>query len=121
MFKLGNLETVETCGTSKIDELFIEPAMLVKMFGPGEESDGYKVSGEYVFTGPEGTVYTVYDYKSTSLYDDDYPTPEEFWSSTEPTYFSIGSGENGLKYLYDFRNFINFFAEETIVSLVNED
>lgn len=41
------------------------------------ESDGYKVSTEWVFTSGS-KVFTLYDYKETCLYDGDYPTVEEF-------------------------------------------
>ena len=45
---------------------------------PMDESDGYKVSTEWILTGPRGCVVTLYDYKATSLYDDGMPSVEEF-------------------------------------------
>lgn len=55
-------------------------SQLVALFGPPLESDGYKISGEWLFTDKSGNVATVYDWKETSLYDSDYPTVEELRS-----------------------------------------
>lgn len=51
---------------------------IVEMFGEPIESDGYKVSAEWVFVSEKGDVVTLYDWKSTNLYDDDLPSVEEF-------------------------------------------
>ena len=42
------------------------------------ESDEYKVSGEWIFESETGDVVTLYDWKSTDLYDTDLPSVEEF-------------------------------------------
>ena len=68
------------------------------MFGPPPEGDGYKVSGNYVLTDDAGNVFTVYDWKATSLFDDDAgeggwpgpPTPEEFWANRNRATLHIG-------------------------------
>ena len=86
----------------KISEVTLVPGRLVECFGPPRECDGYKVSGVYRFVDDVGRGYTVYDWKSTSLYNDrvlageecDLPTPQKFWSSEEPQEFSIG-GRDG--------------------------
>lgn len=60
------------------------------LLGNSSESDGYKVSGEWAFINREGDVVTIYDWKATSLYDEDLPTPEEFRAQGYPSTFSIG-------------------------------
>ena len=51
---------------------------LVKIFGEPQEADGYKVSSEWEIEFADGTVASIYDYKETSLYDRDYPSPKNF-------------------------------------------
>lgn len=62
---------------------------LVKLFGEPLDGGCEKVSGEWLFEGENGELISVYDYKSTDLYDGTYPTVEEFreqdWAE-----FSIG-------------------------------
>ena len=65
------------------------PKALVMIFGEPDESDGYKVSGEYVFEDDNGNVITLYDWKSTSLYDSG-PSPQDFWNSEQMYNFHIG-------------------------------
>jgi hypothetical protein len=77
----------------------VSPAKLVEIFGQPDESDGYKVSGEFQFYNEEtGEDFTLYDWKSTTLYDDydgnPAPTPEAFWLSTAPYDFHIGGTGN---------------------------
>lgn len=91
--------TDEFLGGSLQGECTISPARLVEVFGKPDESDGYKVSGEFTFINREnGESFTLYDWKSTTLYDWDgepgVPTPEEFWASTEQYLFHIGGPGN---------------------------
>lgn len=62
---------------------------LVELFGEPLDGGCEKVSGEWLFEGPNGELISVYDFKSTNLYDGDYPSVEEFreqdWAE-----FSIG-------------------------------
>ena len=52
----------------------------------------------FVFATDAGDVFTVYDWKATSLYDDGLeegeesasPTPEEFWGNWNPETLHIG-------------------------------
>ena len=67
----------------------VKPSDLFLFFGEGIESDGYKVSKEYVFEY-KGMVFTLYDWKSTGLYDERYRSPEEFWAQ-ESVELHIGS------------------------------
>lgn len=70
---------------------------IVLAFGePMPEGDEYKVSSEWIFYNDEtGEHFTLYDWKSTNLYDDELPSVEEFRASQEPYEFHIG-GESGL-------------------------
>src|SRR5438132_7923718 len=92
MFRLD--PHADTSGTSRVDTVEIPPAFLVERFGPaGPASLDNKVSGCYRFTNAAGDVFTVYDWKATTLYygeSDDWPTPEEFWADTEPVEMSTG-------------------------------
>ena len=68
-------------------------SQLVKLLGTPEESDGYKVSGEWCLEGPNGETVTVYDWKSTSLYDGDGPSVADFRADRTPQSFHIGGHE----------------------------
>ena len=88
--------TEEFMGGSLQGYATVSPAKLVEIFGKPSEADGYKVSGQYTFVNPDnGEAFTVYDWKSTNLYDDsEDPSPEEFWASTVPYDFHIGGSGN---------------------------
>ena len=81
-------------GTSRVDSVVLPPAFLVERFGPpGRGSLDHKVSGCYRFTGPDGAVFTVYDWKETALYLGDNsgaPTPAEFWADPHPRELNVG-------------------------------
>lgn len=68
----------------------VSPVELVDLFGEPEAGDEYKISMEYTFVGEDGSVVTLYDWKETSLYDEDYPHPSEFRASTRAQEFHIG-------------------------------
>lgn len=69
-------------GTGLRDHIQADYKDLKKLFGEPEESDGYKVSGEWCFRNDNGKeVYTLYDWKSTSLYESEYPSVEKFRNS----------------------------------------
>ena len=55
------------------------PSKLLKVLGNDYASDLYKVSREWICEF-NGNVFTVYDWKETSLYGDGLPSPENFWS-----------------------------------------
>jgi len=66
------------------------PSALIKLFGHGVESDGYKVSTEWTFIGTNGNEFSLYDWKRTNLYDDpEAPSPEELMEQPLLT-FHIG-------------------------------
>jgi hypothetical protein len=94
--------TARTDGTHNIGHINLSPAQLVERFGKPKKCDEYKVSGQYTFVDDSARVYTLYDYKSTSLYNDfidqgiesELPTPEEFWAAGKPYDFQIGGKKN---------------------------
>lgn len=64
-------------GTSLQSYLDMPMSRIVAVFGePKTDVDGYKVAFEWAITFADGTIASIYDYKSSSLYDDDNPTPE---------------------------------------------
>jgi len=98
MFRLA--PEADISDTAYVDSVSLPPALLVARFGPpGRATADGKVSGRYVFTDERGNVFTVHDWKSTSLYlaDEDAPTRDEFWADEEPFEFTIGGSgeENG--------------------------
>ena len=69
------------------------------LFGEPIESDGYKVSGEWVFEDDNGNVFTVYDWKETELYDDNLPSVKQFRRSPEKIEFHIGGKTSAVEFL----------------------
>lgn len=83
-------------GTSRMSDMLVVPSDLVLAFGKPGESDGYKVSGEWTFHDEQnGIVFTLYDWKCTSLYDSDLPDPEDLWAMITPVYINIGGNHKG--------------------------
>jgi hypothetical protein len=90
-------------GTCKVADLEIAPVELVRALGaPHRRADDYKVSGEYRFVAGS-QVFTIYDWKSTSLYGEERPSPHDFWNSQSEVCFSIGSNR---KDVADFKRWI---------------
>jgi len=68
-----------------VDEIEVAPARVVEVFGPPpSRGDECKASGEYIFRDEGGRVFTLSDWKATSLYDSSFPPPEQYWARTEP-------------------------------------
>src|SRR5438034_8774182 len=94
-------QAADVNGTYHIGKILVPPKRMVELFGPPREVDRYKVSGSYAFTDERGNVFTVYDWKVTSLYSDSIdegeesllPSPEEFWSCETPEELMIGGGD----------------------------
>lgn len=76
--------------TSRVGHIEASPAELVRLFGSPCLADEYKVSGEYLFKIHDRYI-TLYDWKSTSLYDDSLPNPEEFWRQEKQVILNVGS------------------------------
>jgi hypothetical protein len=92
-FKLD--PTADIAGTSWAADIEVAPADVLRTFGPANrQTDPYKVSACYSFT--DGSrVFTLYDWKSTALYNRDLPSPLKFWNSHEQTTLSIGGRHEG--------------------------
>ena len=91
MYKLN--PQVDSSGTDGLMMFEFPPVGLVELFGETSDSDGYKVSRKHVFTSDRGDIFTVYDWKQTTLYrgkGSGAPTPEEFWHSRELKFLRIG-------------------------------
>jgi len=89
-------------GTSLAGSVSLSPKKLIEVFGEPSNSDEYKISGQYVFVHVDtGIPFTVYDWKSTSLYDGDLISPSTLWSSNSEE-FHIGTSKAGRQYVDDF-------------------
>lgn len=98
MFKLN--QDANISGTCRQSEIKVAPARLIEVFGQPVECDGYKVSGEYIFEDSDGSVFTLYDWKATTLYDPEYGVPVSlFWNDTTPTWFNIGGRKSAIDFV----------------------
>lgn len=78
--------------------ILVPPAAIAEKFKKYAEG-GDKASRYYVFEDEQGRVFTVYDYKDTSIYDFDRPSPEEFWLNQEPIDLHIGGYSNPREFI----------------------
>lgn len=60
----------------------LNPADIFLFFGDVEETDGYKVSKEWIFEY-KSRIFCLYDWKETNLYDSNLPSPAEYWAQDE--------------------------------------
>jgi hypothetical protein len=104
MFLLSS--SADTAGITTMGELEVSPSQIVRRFGPPQPDDGYKVSGQYVFTDENGEVFVVHGWKATSLWDPTFPMPAEYWASEEPDEISTSSRDG------DINNFQNWFVQQ---------
>ena len=101
--------------THGLGEVRLIPKRLVSRFGPGRKCDDYKISAHWTFVDEYGSPYTLYDYKSTSLYFDTVdelgepalPTPDKFWELETPQSLSIGGRSQN-----DVEGFIEWLGSE---------
>lgn len=77
----------------RIGTLNISPAKLKAVFGQPRPGNGITVSGSYILE-KESSIFWIYEYKLTSLYEKDSLSPEDFWNSFFPEPFSIGSNKS---------------------------
>lgn len=89
-------------GTSLKGYVTANYAKLVELFGESRDSDEYKVSGEWTFSDDEGNVFTLYDWKETSLYDSSLPSVAAF-RQQDKAEFHVGGRGNAA----DFIDFLN--------------
>lgn len=97
-FEIDN--SAQVSGTSFWNvEITVNPIKLIALLGDSNESDGYKVSKEWVFRlkAKPHLVFTLYDYKETSLYDKGNPSPERYWSGIQDVHLHIGHMKNDIK------------------------
>jgi hypothetical protein len=119
-FSLMNKNT-EFKGSSGASEyLTLQPSRLIQVFGEPEESDGYKVSGEYRFNTPNGGMITLYDWKSTSLYDSNLIDPVDFWGGSEYFEMNLGGDDEGKKHVREFMEWIQGQLENSVRFIVND-
>lgn len=71
-FTTGNADLNGTSLQGYVDVPF---SKVVSVFGEPGDCDGYKVAFQWEIVFADGTVAAIYDYKSSSLYDDGNPTP----------------------------------------------
>jgi hypothetical protein len=94
-----NADVSHTCLVANLE---VAPVELIRALGTPHRADEYKVSGVYCFV--EGSrVFTVYDWKSTSLYCEELPSPLAFWNGTTKVCLSIGGN---CKDVADFKRWI---------------
>jgi hypothetical protein len=93
----------DTSHTSWADDFEVAPAAVVRAFGgPPRRGDAYKISGLYPFVGDD-RVFTLYDWKSTSLWDQDLPSALAFWNCRSTEVLSIGSDADDIA---EFRSWL---------------
>jgi hypothetical protein len=82
----------DATGTHRMGYIRATYAELERLLGKPEEGDGYKVSGEWTITSGDcpGSVITLYDWKSTALYDESLPSVAEFRASPKARTFNVG-------------------------------
>jgi hypothetical protein len=86
-------QSVVAGGTSLLGETKLPPAFMVKRFGKHDGGDSLSSSGGWTFVGSSGEVFTVYEWRCTTLSNcrgSGSPTVREFWSSWEPVKLHIG-------------------------------
>jgi hypothetical protein len=60
----------------------INPRQLIDLLGESKISDDYKISKQWAFVHAEtGAIFTLYDWKQTSLYSSSCPRPSEIWNT----------------------------------------
>jgi hypothetical protein len=95
----------DTSATYLVGEVEVAPRFLTERFGVPEKGDELRVSGSYTFKSASGKIFTLYEYKSTTVWatDEGLPTPEAFWRETKAQTLSIGSRGNDPT---EFKNWI---------------
>jgi hypothetical protein len=80
-------------GTHLLGEVQLPPAFVVKHFGKHDGGDGLRSSGGWTFLGEAGQVFTLYEWRCTTLSNSrgsGSPTVREFWKLWEPVRLHIG-------------------------------
>ena len=79
-------------GTHWHADILLPPAAVIRRFGPAGRGDDFKVSQFWIFRKGD-LVFTLYDWKSTNLYEPGLFSPDELWACDEPLDLHIGSKE----------------------------
>jgi hypothetical protein len=90
-FRLVDGKSYDLNGITIMGEVEVVPADVVRCFGKPSPGDGYKISGEFVFTNDRGEVFVLHDWLSTKLYYGEGLSPVEFWALTLPQELNISS------------------------------
>jgi hypothetical protein len=80
-------------GTHLVGEVKLPPAFMVKRFGKHDGGDGIRSSGGWTFAGEQGAVFTLYEWRCTTLSNgrgSGSPTVKAFWKLWEPVSLHIG-------------------------------
>ena len=93
-------DTMQANGTHLQGYIIAKYSELVEIFGEPESSDGYKVSGEWIVIDNNDRVFTVYDWKCTSLYGSDLPSVDSFRKSSELQEFNIGGHADATDFIH---------------------
>jgi hypothetical protein len=100
----GLSPSADTIGITIMDEVELPPALLVRHFGAPGAGDGYKVSGQYVFSSQSREPFVVHDWKGTSLWEGGLPQPSVFWRTEEPAEFAISTRDQDTD---EFKQWLN--------------
>ena len=92
----------------------VAPRKLMAYLGSTELTDHYKVSQEYKLVSPPHSALgnpnwaevDIYDWKSTCLYDSEYPTPETYWRQTEISDLHLGHVKEDIEYAKDLKFYL---------------
>lgn len=90
--KLNN--NLSANGTSLKGYISLNPKKLLEAYPNFMEGDECKITKEWTFE-VNGKPITLYDWKCTNLYDDDLPSPDNFWCQGSVD-LNIGGGQGSI-------------------------
>ena len=89
MYKTHNEKSIDVGGTCLQGYIEVDYKKLTELFGKPHDSDGYKVDAEWDIEFEDGTVATIYNYKTGKNYNGKSGT-----AKTKITSWNIGGHEN---------------------------
>lgn len=103
-------------GTSLKGYVSLRYKDIVEVFGEPTQGDEFKVSGEWIFFNDEtGECFTMYDWKSTNLYDDRNPSVDKFRSSDSPFEFNVGGKTDASSFIsWVKRRIQDYYSDKAI-------
>lgn len=87
--KFKRVDMNQATGTSLVGYFRATYKELFYLLGHPDDGDDYKVSTEWVVDWM-GEVFTIYDWKSSSLYDPSYPSRKEIREDDNPRLWHVG-------------------------------